>query len=90
VPKAAAEDWPAFAKLILRVSTAKKTWPAEFDWVKEWYEPHLHQLYDDAAIRAADLEQLQQIAASRNKVIAAASSDLPYVPDNPYSRIRYG
>jgi DNA helicase-2/ATP-dependent DNA helicase PcrA len=62
VPKAAAEDWPAFTKLIVQVCKAKKTWPAEFQWVRTWYEPHLHRIYDDAQIRAADLAQLEQIA----------------------------
>ena len=62
VPKAAAEDWPAFTKLIVRLAKAKKTWPAEFQLVRTWYEPHLNQIYDDAQVRAADIAQLEQIA----------------------------
>src|SRR6266849_4476273 len=30
VPKAAAEDWPAFAKVIARMRKGKSPWPAEF------------------------------------------------------------
>ena len=32
--------------------------------MRRWYEPHLERLHDDAAARAADLAQLEQIAAS--------------------------
>ena len=62
VPKAAAEDWPAFVKLIARLRKTEN-WPAEFELLRTWYEPHLQRLYDDAEIRAADIAQLQQIAA---------------------------
>ena len=80
VPKAAAEDWPAFTKLIVQVCKAKKTWPAEFQWVRTWYEPHLHRIYDDAQIRAADLAQLEQIAggySSRHQFLTEVTLDPP-------------
>jgi len=80
VPKAAAEDWPAFAKLIVQVCKAKKTWPAEFQWVRTWYEPHLNRMYDDAQIRAADLAQLEQIAggySSRRQFLTDLTLDPP-------------
>jgi DNA helicase-2/ATP-dependent DNA helicase PcrA len=80
VPNAAAEDWPAFTKLIVQVCKAKKTWPAEFQWVRTWYEPHLHRIYDDAQIRAADLAQLEQIAggySSRHKFLTEVTLDPP-------------
>jgi DNA helicase II / ATP-dependent DNA helicase PcrA len=47
VPKAAAEDWPSLAKLVSRMRKAKTTWPAEFEAVRHWYEPHLQRMYDD-------------------------------------------
>jgi DNA helicase-2/ATP-dependent DNA helicase PcrA len=80
VPKAAAEDWPAFTKLIVQVCKAKKTWPAEFQWVRTWYEPHLNRIYDDAQIRAADLTQLEQIAggySSRRQFLTDLTLDPP-------------
>src|ERR1700704_3434822 len=64
VPKAAAEDWPAFAKLFARIRRAKAGWPAEFELVRRWYESHLQRIYDDAHLWAADIAQLEQIAAS--------------------------
>jgi DNA helicase II / ATP-dependent DNA helicase PcrA len=63
VPKAAAEDWPAFAELFEQMRQGKIRWPAEFELVQEWYAPHLERIYDDAHFRAADVAQLAQIAA---------------------------
>src|SRR5215470_1671037 len=40
VPKAAAQDWPAFAKLVEQLQQRKAPWPAEFEVVHEWYAPH--------------------------------------------------
>jgi ATP-dependent DNA helicase UvrD/PcrA len=80
VPKAAAEDWPAFAALIVRLAKAKKTWPAEFQLVRTWYEPHLNRIYDDAQVRAADIAQLEQIAgsySSRQKFLTELTLDPP-------------
>jgi ATP-dependent DNA helicase UvrD/PcrA len=71
-PKAAAEDWPAFAKLFEHMRQGKTTWPAEFELVQQWYAPHLDRIYDDAPLRAADIAQLGQIAA-----MGRASGSLP-------------
>jgi len=81
VPKAAAEDWPAFAKLVARLAKANKTsWPAEFELVRAWYEPHLKRIYDDAETRAADIAQLEQITGgypSREKFLTELTLDPP-------------
>jgi superfamily I DNA/RNA helicase len=55
VPKGAAEDWPAFAKLFDQIRQGKTTWPAEFELIQEWYAPHLDRIYDDAPLRTADV-----------------------------------
>jgi DNA helicase II / ATP-dependent DNA helicase PcrA len=80
VPKAAAEDWPAFAKLFEQMRQGKMTWPAEFELVQEWYAPHLERIYDDAHFRAADVTQLAQIAAgygSRERFLTDLTLDPP-------------
>jgi DNA helicase II / ATP-dependent DNA helicase PcrA len=80
VPKAAAEDWPSFSKLVLQLTKAKGTWPAEFHLVRTWYEPHLKRIYDDAELRAADIAQLEQIAGgypSRQKFLTELTLDPP-------------
>jgi DNA helicase-2/ATP-dependent DNA helicase PcrA len=80
VPKAAAEDWPGFAKLFARMRKAKAGWPAEFGLVRRWYEPQLQRIYDDAHLRMADIEQLEQIAAgygSRERFLTELTLDPP-------------
>jgi DNA helicase II / ATP-dependent DNA helicase PcrA len=80
VPKAAAEDWPAFAKLFEQMRQRKAPWPAEFELVQEWYDPHLERIYDDAPLRAADVAQLGQIAAgygSRERFLTELTLDPP-------------
>src|SRR5712691_10128903 len=80
VPKAAAQDWPAFAKLVEQMRQGKTTWPGEFELVQEWYAPHLDRIYDDAPSRAADVAQLGQIAAgygSRERFLTELTLDPP-------------
>jgi DNA helicase-2/ATP-dependent DNA helicase PcrA len=56
-------EWQAFAALFDVLFRRVAGWPAEFEQVRRWYEPHLERLHEDAAARAADLAQLEQIAA---------------------------
>ena len=80
VPKAAAEHWPVFAKLVGEMRKARTTWPAEFQLVRQWYQPHLHRKYDDGHVREADIAQLEQIAAgydSRERFLTELTLDPP-------------
>jgi DNA helicase II / ATP-dependent DNA helicase PcrA len=80
VPKAAAEDWPAFAKLGEQMRQRKTPWPAEFELVYGWYTPHLERIYDDAPLRVADVAQLGQIAAgygTRERFLTELTLDPP-------------
>lgn len=80
VPKAAADDWRGFASLVARMRKGKSGWPAEFQLVRQWYEPHLHRMYDDGHLRAADIAQLEQIAAgygSRERFLTELTLDPP-------------
>jgi len=63
-PPRAGAEWKSFAALFDALFRRISPWPAEFEQVRRWYEPHLARLHDDAAARAADLAQLEQIAAS--------------------------
>jgi DNA helicase II / ATP-dependent DNA helicase PcrA len=62
-PPRAGDEWRSFAELFDALFRAS-SWPAEFEQVRRWYEPHLTRIHDDAPARAADLAQLEQIAAS--------------------------
>ncbi len=63
VPPRAARDWADFAALYVALRDATPAWPAELEAVRAWYEPHLERRHDDAALRRADLVQLEAIAA---------------------------
>ena len=63
-PKATADDWPGFAALFKTIRKPKQPWPEEMHLTRAWYEPHLARLYDDAALRMADLAQLEEIAGT--------------------------
>jgi DNA helicase-2/ATP-dependent DNA helicase PcrA len=80
VPKAAAQDWPGFAKLVARMRKGKTDWPTEFEFIRRWYEPHLQRIYDDSHLRAADIAQLEKIAAgyeSRERFLTELTLDPP-------------
>jgi DNA helicase II / ATP-dependent DNA helicase PcrA len=80
VPKAAAEDWCGFVKLVGTMRKGKSGWPAEFQLIRQWYEPHLQRMYDDSHLRAADIAQLEQIAAgygSRERFLTELTLDPP-------------
>jgi DNA helicase-2/ATP-dependent DNA helicase PcrA len=62
-PPRAGAEWRDFAALFDSLFRRVSAWPAEFEQVRRWYAPHLERLHDDAAARAQDLAQLEQIAA---------------------------
>lgn len=62
-PPRVGAEWKGFAVLFEALFRRVSAWPAEFEQVRRWYEPHLERLHEDAAARAQDLAQLEQIAA---------------------------
>jgi DNA helicase II / ATP-dependent DNA helicase PcrA len=79
-PLAAAEHWPAFVQACRLVRSRATGWPGELDVVRQWYEPHLHRIHEDALLREADLLQLGQIAStypSRERFLTELTLDPP-------------
>jgi DNA helicase II / ATP-dependent DNA helicase PcrA len=79
-PSAAREHWPDFAETIRLLHGQAAGWPAELDLACRWYAPHLDRIYEDAAMRQADLTQLAQIAAtypSRERFLTELTLDPP-------------
>jgi DNA helicase-2/ATP-dependent DNA helicase PcrA len=79
-PGRAGSDWTAFAALMGRLARRTAGWPAEIAELRSWYEPHLERIHDDAAMRLADLVQLEQIAASyasRERFLTELTLDPP-------------
>ncbi len=79
-PPRAQADWAPFVALFAALTRAAMGWPAELSAVRNWYEPHLERIHEDAHIRAADLTQLEQIAAgypSRERFLTDLTLDPP-------------
>ncbi|MGE5514066.1 MAG: ATP-dependent helicase [Bacteroidota bacterium] len=79
-PVAACEHWPGFLALLDALHTGEPGWPAELELARRWYQPHLEERYDDAIVRAGDLDQLEKIAAasaSRQEFLTDLTLDPP-------------
>jgi DNA helicase-2/ATP-dependent DNA helicase PcrA len=79
-PPRAGAAWEDFAALFGRLLRRESGWPAELGQVREWYEPHLQRIHEDAHMRAADLNQLEQIAAgypTRERFLTDLTLDPP-------------
>ncbi|RQN41140.1 ATP-dependent helicase [Paraburkholderia tropica] len=79
-PPRAAEDWSAFTALIDGIGARATPWPAEFERVRRWYEPHLERNHEDAQVRMADLLQMESIAStypSRERFLTELTLDPP-------------
>ncbi len=63
-PAAGAVDWPAFARLLSLLQGFAADWRSQLELVRDWYRPQLERIYDAVPARLADLEQLEQIAAT--------------------------
>jgi Phage integrase family len=62
------------------VDTLASTFVPTASLVRQWYEPHLQRMYDDGHLRAADIAQLEQIAAgygSRERFLTELTLDPP-------------
>ncbi|MGH8781523.1 ATP-dependent helicase [Paraburkholderia sp.] len=79
-PPRALEDWAPFVALMSAVGARETPWPAEFETIRRWYEPHLERNHEDAAARHADLLQMESIAgtyASRERFLTELTLDPP-------------
>ena len=63
VPVAAREAWSSLSALLVALGGAEPPWAGQITQVRAWYEPQLDRLYEQAAVRRTDLEQLERIAA---------------------------
>ncbi|HLT25439.1 MAG TPA: ATP-dependent helicase [Zeimonas sp.] len=79
-PAAAGEDWPRFVALMRGLVDPAAPWPAQIEPVRHWYAPLLERRYDDAVVRAAELDMLQSIAArfgTRERFLTELALDPP-------------
>jgi len=63
-PSAASPHWPELCALLSLLRNEATPWAGQIALVRQWYLPHLERLHDNIIARAADLDQLEQIAGS--------------------------
>jgi DNA helicase-2/ATP-dependent DNA helicase PcrA len=79
-PAKSAAEWQRFAALYRALRAPGLQWPADIGLVRDWYLPQLERMHDDAQVRAADVEQLAQLAGgygSRESFLAEITLDPP-------------
>jgi DNA helicase II / ATP-dependent DNA helicase PcrA len=79
--------WPSLAeldgslsRLMAALGAPECPWAGQVTQVREWYEPHLQRIYEQAPVRCGDLAQLERIATnfqSREKFLTELSLDPP-------------
>jgi len=66
--------------MLVGLRQAPNDWPGQIGQARQWYEPHLERLHEDADTRKADLLQLEQIAGgypSRERFLTELTLDPP-------------
>ncbi|TMH70919.1 MAG: ATP-dependent helicase [Betaproteobacteria bacterium] len=70
----------ALGRLLASIANPESPWAGQVARVREWYEPHLQRIYEQAQVRAADLAQLERIATNfkdRETFLAELALDPP-------------
>lgn len=62
VPEGARSAWNEFAALVEHL--AGEPWPAGFEKLAAWYGAQMERLFEDARVRALDIEQLTRMATT--------------------------
>ena len=79
-PARVGPDWSGFVDLVGELAGRDLGWPAELERARQWYEPHLDRIHEDAEVRLGDLLQLEQIAAgypTRERFLTELTLDPP-------------
>jgi DNA helicase-2/ATP-dependent DNA helicase PcrA len=78
-------EWTGFVGAIVSLYSSGAGWPADIANARQWYEPHLERMHEDATARRADLLQLEQIASgypSRERFLTELTLDPPDATSN--------
>jgi DNA helicase-2/ATP-dependent DNA helicase PcrA len=70
----------SLSELMIDLGAPESPWAGQLTRVREWYEPHLERIYEQAQVRAGDLAQLERIATnfqSREKFLSELALDPP-------------
>jgi DNA helicase-2/ATP-dependent DNA helicase PcrA len=79
-PPATGGTWQPFVALMLQLVVPDGPWQGQMTLVRSWFEPHMERIYESAAARAGDLEQLERIGqqfATREQFLTEMALDPP-------------
>jgi DNA helicase-2/ATP-dependent DNA helicase PcrA len=79
-PAAAREQWPGLVATLSQLASPDAPWPGQVEIARRWYQPQLERLYESAAVRAADLDMLEQVSgqfATRERFLTELTLDPP-------------
>lgn len=79
MPPTAREEWAETTPLLVTLASADH-WAGQLTTLRKWYEPHLARLYPQAAVRLADIEQLEKISGqylTRERFLTDLTLDPP-------------
>jgi DNA helicase-2/ATP-dependent DNA helicase PcrA len=79
-PPAARAGWPAFVDLMTLLGRPQARWAGQVEAVRTWYTPLLEQRFEDASVRAADLDMLGAVATrfgTRERFLTELALDPP-------------
>ncbi|MDB5813948.1 MAG: ATP-dependent helicase [Rhodocyclales bacterium] len=79
-PVQASTDWHLFTEMFRLTRSSASRWPAEFELVRQWYEPHMERKHENVITRSDDLLQLEKIAAgfpTRERFLSELTLDPP-------------
>jgi DNA helicase II / ATP-dependent DNA helicase PcrA len=80
VPTSARADFDALVLLLATLATPGRPWAGQLELARAWYRPQLERHYEAAGVRAADLDQLVEIAAQfpdRERFLTELTLDPP-------------
>lgn len=79
-PAEAGDAWTGLLALLHALAGPQAAWPDELDALRRWYQPLLEARFDDAAVRATELDMLATVAArfdSRERFLTELALDPP-------------
>lgn len=82
LPEGVRASWSEFSALVEAAGAERAEWPASAEQVARWYEAQMDRLYEDAVVRAADIQQLARLAStypSRERFLTELTLDPPEV-----------
>src|SRR5262249_31654451 len=63
-PSSVTPHWSELCSVLSGLRNEATPWAGQIAVVRRWYQPYLERLHDNVAARAADLDQLEQIAGT--------------------------